>query len=154
MERVASRFESTAQKMEAIAQKMQNSNSPKSNAAPAKNTETPPKTPDAKSPVIVSKVVPTAAPAAKFFDTQLVATGAKLFQDEELGCLGCHKMNGKGGRNGPDLTHAGRLNSDIDWQIAHLENPESKTPGSKMPAYNDVPKNDLRALATYMASLQ
>ena len=154
MERVATRFESTAQKMEAIAQQMQNSGSTKSNTSPAKNTATQSKAPDAKSPVIVSKVVPTAAPAAAVFDAQLVATGTKLFQSDDLGCLGCHKMNGKGGRSGPDLTHAGRLNADIEWQIAHLKNPESKTPGSKMPAYNDLPENDLRALATYMASLQ
>ena len=154
MERVASRFESTAQKMEAISQKMQNSNATKSNTSPAQNTATQAKTPAAKSPVIVSKVVPTAAPAAAVFDAQLLATGAKLFQSDDLGCLGCHKMNGKGGRSGPDLTHAGRLQPDIAWQIAHLKNPESKTPGSKMPAYNDVPENDVRALATYMASLQ
>lgn len=151
MERVASRFESTAQKLEAVAQQLQNSKSAPAakNSAPKISGKAP-----VKAPVTVSKVVPTTAPATVAFDPQLVATGKTLFRSDDLGCLGCHKMNGEGGRSGPDLTHAGRLNADIEWQIAHLKNPESKTPGSKMPAYNDLPATDLRALATYMASLQ
>jgi uncharacterized membrane protein/cytochrome c553 len=177
MERVASRFETTAQKMEAIASRLSSREAAPGGAFPAQPAAGAParsgsttsvrvagsKNPGAKAPAAQAPAASTskpgataapAAPAAPTFDPALVALGAKKYQDEELGCVGCHKMNGKGGRGGPDLTFAGRLHPDVEWQYQHLKDPKSKVPGSTMPAYNDIPEADLRALATYMASLR
>lgn len=87
-------------------------------------------------------------------DPQLVAAGEKIFRNEDNGCLGCHKMNGEGRAKGPDLTHEGRVNADLDWQIAHLKNPAKMKPGSTMPGYEDMKPQDLKALATYLITRQ
>ncbi len=50
-----------------------------------------------------------------------------------LSCLGCHAIDGRGGRIGPDLTHAAaRLWPE--WIRAMLDDPGHLAPGSIMPA--------------------
>jgi uncharacterized membrane protein len=161
LERVAERFEASAAKAEAALQAMQarGGSSPAASAPPtvAKGSGVPsPTVGTTKSPATVAATpAATTAPAAPSGpDPQLVAAGQKLYYDDELGCTGCHKLSGKGGRSGPDLTFAGRLHPDIEWQIAHLKDPKSKIPGSSMPAYNDIPEANLRALATFLVSLK
>ncbi len=76
--------------------------------------------------------------------------GAELFAAS--GCLNCHTYAGEGGTNlgAPDLTEEGLKNRGIQWQIDHLINPVSKSPGSKMPSFADFPEEDLRALAIFL----
>lgn len=81
-----------------------------------------------------------------------VVAGQKLYQVQ--GCDGCHTIAGKGGKGGPDLTHAGALHSDRIWQIDHLKKPDSKVPGSTMPPYAQLKKDDLAALADYLVNLK
>jgi mono/diheme cytochrome c family protein len=83
-------------------------------------------------------------------EPQLVATGQKLFQT--LPCQSCHRMDGKGGISGPDLTHEARRHSDIAWHIAHLKDPQKMKPGSDMPPFDTLPPADLKALAAYLAT--
>jgi mono/diheme cytochrome c family protein len=61
--------------------------------------------------------------------------GAELFAAS--GCLNCHTYAGKGSTNlgAPDLTEEGLKNRGLQWQIDHLINPSSKTPGSPMPSF-------------------
>jgi len=163
MERVASRFESTAQKMDAISQRLASQRSP-GDSPPPRVAQAPTSAPSRQSSTRPSpinrtsrtatqtKATPAPALVAPAFNAALLALGKEKYEDEELGCVGCHKMNGEGGRSGPDLTFAGRLHPDVDWQIAHLKDPKSKIPGSSMPAYKDLPEADLRALATFLAS--
>ena len=144
LENVASRFEQTAAKMERISQNLQNV---KPNSAPPATgggvkIETP-GGPTAKA---------TSAPAQPGLDSKLIARGEKIFFDEEVGCLDCHSMNGKGRPKNGDLTRAGAKQSDIEWHIEHLKDPKSKVPKSKMPAYDDLPADDLRALAVFLVS--
>lgn len=83
-------------------------------------------------------------------DAKLVKQGAAVYVAQS--CASCHKMNGVGGKNGPDLTHIGSDESSVEWQIAHLKNPRSKNPNSSMPAYDYLPPQDLKALATFLVS--
>jgi len=88
-------------------------------------------------------------------DVTLAARGKEMYEKATPACSTCHAINGKGGNTGPDLTRAGKLHPDRDWQIEHLKRPESKVPGSTMPAYGDLAKPDeIRALAEYMLSLR
>ncbi|MBV9865651.1 MAG: c-type cytochrome [Abitibacteriaceae bacterium] len=83
-------------------------------------------------------------------DPQLVTTGEKLFRSEDNNCLGCHKIGKDGGTRGPDLTHEAQRNSDLNWQIGHLKDPQKMKPGSNMPGYGDMKPEELKALAAYM----
>lgn len=85
-------------------------------------------------------------------DTKLVELGKKVYAKENCGA--CHAIAGVGGKAGPDLTKAGTLHPDRSWQIEHLIKPDSKVPGSTMPAYPKLKKEDLEGLAEYMVSLQ
>lgn len=86
------------------------------------------------------------------FDTALVEKGKAIYTAQ--GCNSCHAIAGKGGNMGPDLTHAGRLHGDREWQTAHLIKPDSKTPKSTMPPYPQLKPDEMKALVEYMVSLQ
>jgi menaquinol-cytochrome c reductase cytochrome b/c subunit len=72
--------------------------------------------------------------------------GATLFA--ESGCRSCHVYLGSGSSNqgAPDLSEEGLRGRGIDWQIAHLQNPSSKSPGSPMPSFAELTKFDPEAL--------
>jgi quinol---cytochrome c reductase cytochrome c subunit, bacillus type len=61
--------------------------------------------------------------------------GAELFAAS--GCLNCHTYLSYGSSNlgAPDLTEEGLKNRGVQWQIDHLINPASKSPGSQMPSF-------------------
>jgi len=92
---------------------------------------------------------------APVVDANLAVKGKELYDKLTPACNTCHAIIGKGGTTGPDLTHAGTLHPDRDWQIEHLIRPESRVPGSTMPAYGSIAKPyEIRALAEYMLSLR
>jgi mono/diheme cytochrome c family protein len=72
--------------------------------------------------------IPTVSPAT-------LAAGSSLYQTE--GCSGCH--GGIGEFSGstadpsiPDLTHEGRRNADIGWQMRNLRQHSRLSPGGSM----------------------
>jgi quinol---cytochrome c reductase cytochrome c subunit, bacillus type len=83
--------------------------------------------------------------------------GGELFAAS--GCLSCHTYLSYGSTNlgAPDLTEEGLKNRGIQWQIDHLINPASKSPGSQMPSFANLgnpavggdPEN-LRNLAIFL----
>ncbi len=83
-------------------------------------------------------------------DAAVVKSGGKLFA--ELSCQSCHRMEGKGGISGPDLTHEARRHAEIAWHIAHLKDPQKIKPGSNMPPFDTLPPNDLKALAAFLST--
>jgi mono/diheme cytochrome c family protein len=74
--------------------------------------------------------------------------GALLFA--QSGCLSCHQFLGNGGTVGPELTEEGTRGRGVQWQIEHLMDPQSKTPGSSMPAFTDFTDEQYRALAAFL----
>jgi predicted CXXCH cytochrome family protein len=53
----------------------------------------------------------------------------------EHGCLSCHKVRGRGGDIGPDITRAGEIH-DAEWHFKHLKDPKSVVETSEMPNEN------------------
>ena len=85
-----------------------------------------------------------------FADNADAVAGATLFA--ESGCLNCHTYLGAGGQNlgAPDLSEEGAKGRGIQWQIDHLTNPSSKTPGSPMPSFAALGEDNLKLLATFL----
>jgi cytochrome c2 len=98
----------------------------------------------------VLKDVPGWAEEQGFADNPLAVRGAELFA--QIGCLQCHTYMGAGSSNlgAPDLTEEGLKGRGIAWQIAHLQNPQSKKPGSPMPSFAAQPAENLAALAAFL----
>lgn len=99
--------------------------------------------PLASAPASVKAKIPN-------LDPKLIATGDKLFHD--MACIGCHTMNGTGGRVGPDLTHEAQRHNDPEWHIKHLKDPSILTPKPDMPAFDYLKPEELKALAAYLAT--
>jgi menaquinol-cytochrome c reductase cytochrome b/c subunit len=94
--------------------------------------------------------VPTWAKKEGFQGNQQAIAGAKLFAVS--GCLNCHTYLGDGGHNlgAPELTAEGSKNRGIQFQIEHLQNPSSKTPGSPMPSFAGLGTARLTQLAHFL----
>lgn len=84
-------------------------------------------------------------------DTSATA-GEALFR--ESGCLSCHAVAGSGAPGpGPNLTDEGTKGRGIEWQIAHLKDPASQTPGSSMPPFPNFSDEEFTNLATFLEGL-
>jgi mono/diheme cytochrome c family protein len=57
---------------------------------------------------------------------------AEAMLRDRLPCLGCHTLNGEGGRIGPDLTSV-RTRRSADYIAAMVKDPQATVPGSVMP---------------------
>lgn len=78
------------------------------------------------------------------------ATGQEVYST--LRCSMCHKVNGAGGKNGPDLSDAGSRR-DAAWLKKYLVNPKAENPKNKMPPVK-TSAADLDALVAYLMSLK
>ena len=95
----------------------------------------------------------SAAPAAPAPSGAALASGGqKVFASHN--CGNCHAINGQGGRGGPDLGKVGGEH-DAQWIVAHVRNPQSHKPGSRMPAFEGkISDAELASLGAYLASLK
>jgi len=107
---------------------------------------------------------PAAAPAPSGqgpagAESDLIAVGQNVFQAND--CARCHSIGGTSGggmrgRRGPNLSRVGANPSHtVDWLVEQIRDPQSHRPDSRMPAYaGKISEDDLRALASYLASLK
>jgi mono/diheme cytochrome c family protein len=79
------------------------------------------------------------------------AEGKKLYAVH--GCGACHKIGGKGGKVGPDLSKEGTKHRSTQWLVGFLKDPKSQDPKNTMPATHASDK-ELHELAAYMESLK
>jgi ubiquinol-cytochrome c reductase cytochrome b subunit len=81
------------------------------------------------------------------FDTQ-TETAARIFARY---CVGCHVIDGDGGKDGPDLSHEGTKH-DLATLRTWITDPEAVDPDAEMPAFgNRLMPQELDAIATYIA---
>lgn len=70
------------------------------------------------------------------------------------GCLNCHAIGANGAPGpGPNLTNEGTKGRGKQWQIDHLKNPQSRNPGSSMPAFANFTPEEYDNLATLLEGL-
>lgn len=68
-------------------------------------------------------------------------------------CGNCHKLNELGGGQAPELSKIGGEH-DAAWIAAHIKDPKTHNPNSKMPAFGQISEEDLKTLSDYLASLK
>ncbi|MBI4165209.1 MAG: c-type cytochrome [Acidobacteria bacterium] len=83
-------------------------------------------------------------------ESDLQAYGKILYRQE--GCFTCHRLNGEGGEGGPDLPLEGARGRTDEWIIGHFKDPAVYTPGSLMPAYDNLTDEQLTALTGFLQS--
>jgi ubiquinol-cytochrome c reductase cytochrome b subunit len=67
-------------------------------------------------------------------------------------CVGCHKIDGDGGKDGPDLSHEGAKH-DAATLRRWIEDPELVDPDAEMPSFGDrLTAAQLDAVSTYLAA--
>jgi cytochrome c553 len=79
-----------------------------------------------------------------------IAAGKKVM--DSSGCLGCHKIAGKGQTSGPDLSQEGKAH-DAAWIAKKVKDPKATKKDTIMPPFPGSAK-DLQALSAYLASLK
>ncbi len=68
----------------------------------------------------------------------------------KVGCLSCHRLEGRDGRVGPDLAFTS-AQRDRPWLLTHFSDPKSVVPGSLMPPY-PLPGDIFDDLSAYLLS--
>ena len=67
-------------------------------------------------------------------------------------CVGCHIIDGDGGKDGPELSKAGEKH-DVPTLKTWIVDPEAVDPLAEMPAFGDrLSPEQLDAIASYLAS--
>ncbi|MDZ5711527.1 cytochrome c oxidase subunit II [Jeotgalibacillus haloalkalitolerans] len=112
------------------------------------------------------------AEAEQEFENETIARGAELYNDNQLGCIGCHAVDPTqqiGTSRGPNMANfgersytAGILDNEDSDEVREeniknwIRNSAELKPGNQMPVYNedDLSDEDLDALTEYLMSLK
>jgi ubiquinol-cytochrome c reductase cytochrome b subunit len=114
------------------------------NAGPA-----PARTPAAGEDLIeASGTTGSPAPSPAVSTSASVGKGEMLFTS--LGCIACHRINGRGGTTGPDLSNEGQSGRSRSWLEVQIVRSAAHDPGTLMPAYPNLPKENVDDIVTYL----
>jgi ubiquinol-cytochrome c reductase cytochrome b subunit len=80
-----------------------------------------------------------------------IEKGRKVFDSQ--GCTACHKVDGKGGSIGPELSGNTLVGKSRKWLEDQVRTPKSHFPGTVMPSFVKLSKEDLDNLVSYLMSL-
>jgi len=67
-------------------------------------------------------------------------------------CATCHGLDGRGGERAPNIAENPRVQRLSDSQIAHII--ENGIPGTAMPAFHSLETSTVKAIVTYLRTLQ
>lgn len=84
-------------------------------------------------------------------DRDSMARGKIVF--DHSGCIGCHRIRGKGGTMGPDLSEEGLVGHSEGWLDTQFINSKANFPNSPMPNFTFLKPDQLHDLAQYISSL-
>lgn len=99
----------------------------------------------------LAKAEPTNTTARKNLDNkEAIKRGEVKLTD--LGCLGCHTVDGKNTGFGPDLNRIAEKTTP-EWLFAWIEAPEKYWPETNMPNLR-VPKEEAQDLVAYLSTLK
>ena len=84
-------------------------------------------------------------------EEELCGKGKEIFTQKK--CSMCHKIEGVGGKIGPDLSDEGDKGRSEEWLIKYFKDPKSTMPEAKMRPVKGTDE-ELKALAAYMMSLK
>lgn len=99
---------------------------------------------------VATAPVPAAvqAPAEPVALSPQAAHGRQLMAAS--GCFGCHTIDGKGGKVGPNLSDEGGKSRGHDWLMAQLFDPRSHFPNTVMPSFASLGKAQRQAVVAYL----
>lgn len=83
--------------------------------------------------------------------TPLVTVRVERALEQRFACLGCHRIDGRGGAIGPVLDGIGER-AEYDYVLAVIRDPIGTVPGTLMPA-QPMPDREAERLASYLVSL-
>ena len=86
----------------------------------------------------------------KINDDLAVKSGEKLVN--QLGCTGCHTINGKGGDFGPDLSDISSKTGP-EWLFYWLTDPKEYQPDAPMPKLR-IPEEEIQDIVAYLMTLR
>ena len=82
---------------------------------------------------------------------ELVGKGKEIYTQKK--CSMCHKIEGVGGKIGPDLSDEGDKGRSEEWLIKYFKDPKSSMPEAKMRPVKGTDE-ELKALVAYLMSLK
>jgi sulfur oxidation c-type cytochrome SoxX len=80
-----------------------------------------------------------------------VTLGKQVF--DSVGCLGCHMVNGQGGKAGPDLSNIANAGYSRQWFQTQIRDPKAHDPQTAMPAFNNLSDQQVNDLVDYLETL-
>jgi cytochrome c oxidase cbb3-type subunit 3 len=83
-------------------------------------------------------------------DSKFVSTPGK--QTFASTCASCHGLDGRGGERAPNIADNPNAQRLSDSQIAHII--EAGIPGTGMPAFHSLASSNIKAVVTYLRTLQ
>ncbi len=84
-------------------------------------------------------------------DRAAMVRGQTVFN--QMGCIGCHTLFGKGGKIGPDLSEEGLVGHSVHWLTVQFVNSKAHFPDSIMPDFTSLTPQQQHDLAMYISSL-